>query len=250
MTELPQEQRRHQADDGGVLADLQQRAQRVGALRIERAPCFRRQRFRQDEAAEGEIQQRQGGGDEEGRAGTEGAEQAADGRPQDEPRPERRADEPEVLRASVGRADVGEVGIGGRVRRAGHAGDGPPGEQPDESGRDTHDQIIEAEREQREQDHRSASEAIAQVAEHRSAEELHHGVGEPQPAAVDRGPAQSLAGQLPDQLGHDGQDHAEPDGVDQHGHEDEDDGAPADRRRGHGVAAYVKSPGRTSGPMG
>src|SRR5206468_10826997 len=43
---------------------------------------------------------------------------------------------------------------------------------------------------------------------------------------------------------------AGPEGVDKNGHEEEDDGAPADRRRGHGVAAYVKSPGRTSGPMG
>ena len=93
-----------------------------------------------------------------GARGPKLAEQSADGRPEDEADAEGRAHEAEALRALAGSADVGDVGVSGRERGAGDARDRAPDEQPADRRREPHDEVVTAERQQREQQHRPAAE--------------------------------------------------------------------------------------------
>jgi RecB family exonuclease len=74
---------------------------------------------------------------------------------------------------------------------------------------------------QREQQHRPATEPVAQVTEYRRAEELHERIYERQPAAVAGSLIDADAGQLHQQPRQHRQDDAEADRIDQHGDEDE-----------------------------
>src|SRR6185503_14556871 len=129
--------------------------------------------------------------DEEWRTRSQRAQQPTDRWSEHEAETEGRADDAEVLRALLRRSDVGDVRIRGRVGRARDACDEAPGEQPREPWRESHDDVVDAEREQRRKQHRAASESIAEIADHRRAEELRDCVDEVQPAAETRGLAQA-----------------------------------------------------------
>ena len=165
-----------------------------------------------------------------GARGPERSQQAADRGAQDEAAAERRADQPELLRALGGRGHVGDVGVGGREGRARDPGERAPEEEPRERRGEAHDQEVDPEGAHGEEQHRAPPEAVAQVAEHGRAQELQRRVREREPAAVDRGLAQALPRELDDQLGHHGHDQPEADRVEQHRDEDEQDRAVHGRR--------------------
>ena len=241
VSELPQEQRTEQPAHRRELEDLQQRAERIGARPVKRAARLPRQRLRQREVAERGVGERDGAGGEERRPRPQAPEQAADGRTDDEADTERRPHETEILRAPRRRGDVRDVGVRRREGCARHARHHAPDEQPRDHGRKSHDQVVATEREQREQQHRPAPEAIAQVAEHRGAEELQQRVHERQPAAVNGGPVHAHSGELHDEPRQDRQDDAKADRVDQHGDEDEREGATAGFAQAHeGLSARTR----------
>jgi hypothetical protein len=181
------------------------------------------QRLGQHQRAVHEVQQAEAPGREERRARAERAEEAAERRPQDEADAEGRADQPEVLRALLGRGDVGDERVGRREGRPGHAGDRAAEEQPRERGGQAHHDVVDAERADREEQHRAAPVAVGEVAEDGRAHELHRRVDEREPAAVDRGLADGVAGQLDEQPRQDRDDQPEADDVEQDGDDDEDE---------------------------
>ena len=93
--------------------------------------------------------------------------------PSTKPRPKRHADDAERLGALLGRGDVGDVGEGGGDGGRRDAGDDAADEQQRERGRDRHEDVVEAQPEAGDQDHRPAAVAVGQRAEKRRAEELH-----------------------------------------------------------------------------
>src|SRR5437879_10854473 len=81
--------------------------------------------------------------------------------------------------------------------------------------------------------YRPPSKTVAQVPEHRRAEELHERVHEREPAAVHGGPVHAHPGELDDEPRQHRQDDAEADRVDQHRDENEYEGAAAGAARAH-----------------
>src|SRR6202034_4171180 len=181
------------------------------------------------------VGERNRAGGEERRPGTEAAEQSADRGPEYEADAERRSHETEMLGALLRRADVGHVGIRGRERGSRDAGDHAAREQPADHRRRAHDQVVAPQRPQRKQQYRAAPEAVAEVSEHRRAEELHQRVDERQPAAVGRRAVHGDPGQLHDEARQHRQDDAEADRVDQHRDEYEGERGPAAASFAHGA---------------
>ena len=105
------------------------RAQRVDAADALDGAVLGLERLRQQEPRGDEVRERQRRREERRRRVPEPAQEAADGRPEDEAQPERRADHAHALRAVLGRRDVGDDGLRRRDVRAGDAGEDARGEQ-------------------------------------------------------------------------------------------------------------------------
>jgi hypothetical protein len=152
------------------------------------------------------------------------AEDAAERRAEDEADAEGGADQPEALGAVLGRGDVGERRGRRAERRAEHAGDQPPEEQQSERMGEPHQHIVDGEASERQQQHRPAAEAIAEIAGERPAQELHQRIDDRQPPThADRRGQVELA-DLHDEARQHRDDDAEADRVDQDGGDDEDGG--------------------------
>jgi len=80
-------------------------------------------------------------------------------------------------RALFRRRDIRDEGICGNIHRTGHSCDSATDKQPGDRGRKTRQQVVEAIRKQRNQNDRTSSEAIAQIADDGTAEKLQHRVG-------------------------------------------------------------------------
>ncbi len=231
MRQLDQHGDADQGDDHRKAPERVQRTDRIGAPKLEFATPLGRQGFLQHHKAEQRIGEREGGRDEERRAGAPMiADDAAECRPDDEADAEGRARQSEIRRALLGRRHVRDIGVDRRVGRARDARQEASDEQPGDGRRRARDRIIDRERDQRDDEHGPAAEAVAQVSDRRRAQELHQRIDEQQPAAPARRPAQALARQLFDDGGRDRDDDAQPDRVDQHGREDEGQRIPAGQR--------------------
>ena len=110
-------------------------------------------------------------------------------------------------------------------------------------GRQRHEDVVEAEPEIREQDHRPAAEAVRQRALHRREHELHQRPGGAEQAEDLRRARGVAAEEIDHQLGQHRNDHAERQHVEQHGDEDEDEGrarAPQRRRSARRALAFAR----------
>ena len=193
MGEPHQHEDENKAERGRKAPEHGQRTHGIGAPQFEFAAVFGGQRFLQHEKAEQRIGERKTGGDEEGQARAIFAQHATDRRSDDEADAEGRTDEPEIRRALFRRRDIGDIGIGRGVAGARHAGQKAADEQPPDRRRQAGDQIIDAEREQRGDQHRPPAEAIAEIADHRRTQKQHQREDEAEPAAIARGAAETGA---------------------------------------------------------
>src|SRR5438105_13020367 len=110
-----------------MLLHLDQRSERIRTLPFEGASSFKWERFRQHEHTVAEVDETECRGDEKRRSRTKAAKQSADRWAHDEAGAERSAHDSEILCAPFRRADVGDVRIVGRERRARRTGDGTAG---------------------------------------------------------------------------------------------------------------------------
>jgi hypothetical protein len=159
------------------------------------------------------------------------ADEPADGRPEHEPRAERRADDAEVLGAILRPRNIGDVRHCRHVHRTRHAGHRAAKKEPPDRRREGRHQIVQPVRHERQQDNGPAAEPVAQVAHHRSEEELQTRVGHQQPSKDRRRVRVVLARQRADEIGQHGNHDAESHRVDQDGEEDEQERPPGNRRR-------------------
>lgn len=209
---------------------------RIGAPHFEAPPALGRQRLLEHEETEQRVGDRDGGGDEERRARAIGvADDAAECGADDEADAEGGTREAEIRGALLRRRNVGDVGVDRRIGRARYAGEKAAHEQPDDGRRKAGDQVIDAERDERNDQHGTASKPVAQIAEDGRAEKLHQREDEHQPTAPARRARQAFAGQFGDDLGCHRNDDAKTDRVDQHGDEDEGQREAAGRP-GNGLA--------------
>ena len=172
--QLEQEEDAGEAKQVRVRRQQLQRADGVGLLPVElgHAP-LRRQGFRQDQQAVEPVGESQACGDQERQAQVDLAQEAADARPDDEPDAEGRAEQAEGGGALLRRGDVGDVGARGGEAGGGDPVQRPADEQPRKRRSEGHEQIVDAEAEDRDQQHRPTAEAVRQHAEDRREEELH-----------------------------------------------------------------------------
>ena len=206
-----------------------ERADRIGAPPAERRALLRRQRFRKDQEPVEAVEQAQARRDPERQARIVAAGNAADRRPEHEAGAERDAEHAEQRRALVRLGDVGDIGIAGRDAGGANAGDDPPDEQPGQRRRQRHQDVVEAEPEIRQQDHRPPSEAIRQRAVDRREQELHQRPGGAEQAEIVGAADRVAADEIEHELRQHRDDDADRQHVEQHGDEDEGEGGAAKR---------------------
>ena len=143
MRDLPEEIRQRQAGENPVGAQQMQRAEWVGAFPAEWRTAFRRQRLGQDQPAVERIRKAQACRDPERQTRIHAAEQAADGRAENETGAERRADLAEHRGAPFRRRHIGDIGKGRRDARRGDSGNHPADEQPGQRRRQRHQHVIQ-----------------------------------------------------------------------------------------------------------
>ncbi len=211
------------------------------------------ERLRQQEEGEEEGDDADAGRRIERHARAELAEHAADQRPGDEADAEGGADQAEIRRPPLRRRDVGDVGRGGRDRRAHDAADDARQRHHPQVRRDRQQEVVDAQADQRHQHDRPAAEAVRQRAEGRPEEELHQRVERQQPAVEGRGRADGVAGQLLHQHRDDRQHDADAEDVDDQRYEQDgklrtlrhqDDGPPLPRLRRQPQSASCRRPFR------
>ena len=129
----------------------------------------------EDKEAVEAVEEREPGGDPEGQAGVDVAEDAAEGGAEDEADAEGCIEHAEGGGAAFARGDVGHVGHGGGNAGGGEAGDDAAEEEPVEGGRPGHEDVVEAEAEVGEEDDGAAAEAVGERPENGGEEELHGG---------------------------------------------------------------------------
>ena len=155
----------------------------------------------------------------EGHARAELAEHAADQRAGDETDAEGGADQPEIRRPLLRRRDVGDIGGGGRHRRAHDAADDARQRDDPQIGRHRQQDVVDAEAGERDQHDRPAAEAVRQRAEGGAEEELHQRVERQQQAVEGSRLADRVAAELLHQERDDRQHDADAEDVDDHGPE-------------------------------
>jgi len=139
-----------------------ERAHGIGPRQREGPPLFARQRFRQHEIAIDEVQPRNARSYKKRHARTEFAKQPANRRSDDEAEPESSPHHAEGLGAIFRRRDVGEIGIGRRIRGPAQSCDDAANEQPDHRRRKRGEQIIDSQPSDREQQHRPPSIGVGE----------------------------------------------------------------------------------------
>ena len=149
-------------------------------------------------------------------------EQAPEGGAEDEAEPEGDPHEAVVAGAGLRGRHVGDVGVGGGDAGPHDPGDGAANEEPADGRREALHEVVDAEPEQRAEDDRPPAEAVGEGAQDGGAQELHQGVEGDDDAVVEPCPRVVAGRELPDELGQDGDDDAQPEDVDEQGDEDED----------------------------
>ncbi|MFO1402576.1 MAG: hypothetical protein U1F30_15410 [Steroidobacteraceae bacterium] len=211
-----------QREQLAVRSQQAQRADRVGLAPVEPpAPVLRCQRLGQHQQAVQRAAEAERRGRPERQPRIARAEPAAERRPDDEADAEGRAEQAVGPRPLGRRGDVADVGRGGRHAGRGDARDDPAEEQPGDGRRQRHDDVVDAEAEIGEQDHRAAAVAVREQAEERRAAELHQRPGGAEQAEVVRGARDVAAGELRDQPRQHRDHDAEREHVQQRGDEDE-----------------------------
>ncbi len=198
-----------------------QRPDRVGPAQLEAGPARLRQGFRQHQQAVEPVEQAQGPRDPERQARIDLAEQAAQGRTQDEAEAEGRADHAEGPCPLFRRGDVGDVGVGGGIAGRGDPRHDAADEQPGQARGQGHHQIVHRQAEVGSQDDRPPPEPVRQGAQQRRADELNHrehGGEHPEPGRRAGGVAAQEALHQPRP---DGADHPHRQDIQGHGHIDE-----------------------------
>ena len=198
-----------------MLPHLDERADRIRAPPLKRPSSLGGKRLREHEEPVTQIDETERRGGEKRSARSETPEEPANSRPDDEADSKSGADDAEILGALLGRTDVGDVSVGRRERSPGGTSDRPADEEPGQCGRKAHDDVIDPERADREQQDTSPTETIGQIPENRGENELHRGIHEAKPSAVDRRATESFAAELDEQPWHYGHDQPETDGVEQ-----------------------------------
>ena len=138
----------------------------------ERAPVLRLQRFRQQQEHGDRIDRREPAGDDERRPGAKARHDAAQRRPNHEADAERSAKQSKGGRPFLRRSHVGNHGSRRTEGRAGDARNRAADEKPGQSRRPGHDEIVDRERDHCSDQHDPPAEAIAEIAHHRTREEL------------------------------------------------------------------------------
>ncbi len=221
MGEVGQEGHARQSHQLVVRAEQTQRSHRVGACPLEGHAAFARQRLGQQEISADGVGKTEGSCDPERQAGVDRTQQSAQCRSQHKADAERRSDQPERAGSLLGRRNVGDVGIGGRETRRRDAGYDAADEQPGQGRCQRHQDIVEAQAQHRNEQHRTAAEAVGHGAQQGRGDELHQG---PRGAeqAVDLGRSRRVAAEHAlHELGQHGNDDAEGDDIEQDDAEDE-----------------------------
>ena len=112
------------------------------------------------------------GGRPDRRRVADAREHAAQRRAEDEPEPERRADQPVGARAILRLGDVGDIGARGRDVAARQAVDDARGEQHGDAVRERQHHEADDRAGEAEDQHRAAAVAVRQIAERRRRDEL------------------------------------------------------------------------------
>ncbi len=199
---------------------LPERAERIGARQLEAAAIGRLQRFRQQEAGGDEIQESDQGRPIEGHPHAKLAEQAADDRPEREAGAEGDADQAEIARTIAVIADIGDEGGAGGEAGAADAGKDAADEQDRVAAGQRADQVVDGKGQHRGEQDRPSPEAVGKIADQRREQELHAGIGQQQPAAVDGGGADVFAGHLFHESRHDRHDDGDADHIQKQDDED------------------------------
>ena len=217
--------------------EVPERAHRVGPAPVERPTRPLGHRLRHHEPAKDRVGGGQHGGGVERRPRPPFRQQPADQRAEDEAHAERRADQAEVRGLVLGLGDVGHEGHRGRLRRRRDPADEPPRQEQPDRPRDRHHEVVERHHGQRDEEDGAAPVTVREAADRGAEQELHDCEAGRQHPAPERGAAEAEARDLLDQVGHDGQDQADPHRIDDDGDEDEQD---------RGVAAHGRALDRMS----
>jgi hypothetical protein len=142
----------------------------------------------------------------------------------------------------MGRCDVGDIGVGGGIAGAEHAGQNAADQQQPEMRGKAHHRVVEREAGQRGKQNPLAAEPVGQTADNRREDELHAGIAGGQPSAQHHGIVGFQPGHILDQGRHDRHDQPDADHVDQHGDENEDEGVLAGLAGGHDVSCGRRTP--------
>src|SRR2546422_1948378 len=230
---------RGETEEVPVGAEEAERPDGVRAPQRESPPVLRGERLRQDEDRIRRADQRERGGGPERQPDSERADDASDRWTEDESDAPGRADHPERRRTSLGRRDVRDIGGGRRVARCGDAGQDAAQEEPRQIRRERHDHVVDAEPETREDQDRTATEAVRQCPDERREQELHQAPDrheEPEDLCSLRG----VTREAHDQPRQDGYCDAEAEGVEDDRHVDEGQRGLASADGGRGLAATVQ----------
>src|SRR5579859_1038781 len=204
-------------------AEERERAQGVGHVPGGLGAAFLRKRFGEDEKAVHCIGQTKHGGGPEGKAQIDVAEKSADGGTDDEAQTEGGGEIAELLGAFFRRSDVGDVGEGAGNVGGGDAGNDAADEEPSEGGRESHEDVVEAEAEAGDEDDRAAAETVGPGAEYGRENELHERPGKSEIAGDGGGAGDVAAFKLDDEVGQDRGDDAEGQEIEEDGDKDEDE---------------------------
>ena len=236
-----------------------QRADGIGLAPAERRAARPGQGFRQHEQAVEPVDQGQARRHPERQARIDAAEQTAERRADHESDAEGRADQAEVLRPFLRRGDVGDIGSGRGEAGGGDARDQPSDVEPAERRRRGHDQIVAAQTEDRDQQHRTAPEPVRQRTDDGRGDELHQRPAGGEDLHIVQRLGRRASGHGLDQVRQHRDDDAERDHVHQRGGEDEAEGGGAAGAAddgwwigqvvlGHG-SAFVFHPGVRPNPV-
>lgn len=167
-----------------IFAELQQRADGIGALPVERAAVGFVETFGEDEPAVEEIHKTERGGCIKRNARTVLPQYPTDHGTQDKAEAECSADHAEILRAVFIGRNVGDVGTCGSDARSRNPGEDASDKEPENGRRQRLEQEVQGKAQQREEDDGAAPNLVAESAQNRREDELHGGIHETQPPAV------------------------------------------------------------------
>lgn len=128
----------------GFAAEEREGTDGVGTLPGKGHAVFAGEGFWQDEEAVESVDEGEDGGDEEGEARVEGAEDSSDGWAEDESHTEGCAEHTEGGGTLLAGRDVGHIGHGGGDAGGGDSGDDASDEEKAEGGSPCHEEVVEA----------------------------------------------------------------------------------------------------------